>query len=245
VNGVRLDLLVAEKLPERIAQFLECGGSHVVHFLPAHPTVLARNDKVYRAILNHGDLNVIDGVSVEMAARLYGHVVPRTTGTDALALLCDWGVRLAIRHYLFGSTAAVVELMRRRLRRTHPGLRVVGVDAPPFGDVDAIGLEEAAERMRQTHSDLVWVGLGVPKQERVAERLRELNAAPVILCIGAAFDFVSGSKRRAPRWMRRAGLEWFHRLGSEPLRLGQRYLVGNPRFVAGVVRDYVGRDRGC
>jgi N-acetylglucosaminyldiphosphoundecaprenol N-acetyl-beta-D-mannosaminyltransferase len=93
--------------------------------------------------------------------------------------------------------------------------------------------------MQAAHAQLVWLGLGSPKQDRVAERLCELAAAPVLLCVGAAFDFVSGAKRRAPSWMQRAGLEWLYRLVAEPRRLWRRYLVDGPAFVAGVVIDRV------
>jgi N-acetylglucosaminyldiphosphoundecaprenol N-acetyl-beta-D-mannosaminyltransferase len=96
---------------------------------------------------------------------------------------------------------------------------------------------EAAARMRAAGADAVWVGLGAPKQDLMAARLRDLDAAPTIFCVGAAFDFVAGTVKRAPRWMQRTGLEWLHRLLSEPRRLWRRYVIGNPRFVAGVVWD--------
>jgi N-acetylglucosaminyldiphosphoundecaprenol N-acetyl-beta-D-mannosaminyltransferase len=98
--------------------------------------------------------------------------------------------------------------------------------------------------MRAAGAQAIWVGLGAPKQDIMAARLRELDAAPAIFCVGAAFDFVAGTVTRAPLWMRRSGLEWLHRLLSEPRRLWRRYLIGNPRFVAGVVWDRVrGRTR--
>jgi len=89
-------------------------------------------------------------------------------------------------------------------------------------------------RIRAARTGLLWVGLGAPKQDITAERLRRLDAAPAILCVGAAFDFLSGAKRRAPAWMQRAGLEWLHRLAHEPRRLWRRYLIGNSRFAVGV-----------
>ena len=93
-------------------------------------------------------------------------------------------------------------------------------------------------------TQLLWLGLGTPKQDLAAVALRAVGAAPVILCVGAAFDFLAGTKERAPEWMQRAGLEWLHRLGSEPGRLGRRYLVGNPRFVWGVARELLAGRNG-
>jgi N-acetylglucosaminyldiphosphoundecaprenol N-acetyl-beta-D-mannosaminyltransferase len=100
---------------------------------------------------------------------------------------------------------------------------------------------EAARRMQDAGAQTVWVGLGAPKQDLMAHRLRVLHAAPVTLCVGAAFDFVAGTLQRAPRWMRRAGLEWVHRFAAEPRRLWRRYLIGNAEFVAGVARDQLRR----
>jgi N-acetylglucosaminyldiphosphoundecaprenol N-acetyl-beta-D-mannosaminyltransferase len=239
VNGVRLDPLSRAELPAAIEDLLFCGCGHVVHFLPAHPTVLARHDPEYRVLLNRGDLNLVDGASVALAVRLFGGRAARTTGSAALELLVGWGVDAGVRHYLFGGTPEVAKRLRRRLERDHPGVEIVGVESPPFGELSTTDLEAARDRIRAARADLVWVGLGSPKQDRIAERLRELDAAPVLLCVGAAFDFVSGAKRRAPLWMQRAGLEWLHRLASEPRRLWRRYVIGNPMFVASVLWDYL------
>jgi N-acetylglucosaminyldiphosphoundecaprenol N-acetyl-beta-D-mannosaminyltransferase len=239
VNGVRLDPLPLELLLDRIASFVDCGRSHVVHFLPADPTVIARRDPAYREVLNRGDLNLVDGASVALAARLFGHEAPRLTGSDALSYLASEGVSAGFRHYLYGGAPAVVSRLGETLTRQCPGIEIVGVESPPFRALDDEELRETAEQIRATGADLLWIGLGTPKQDVVAERLRELGAAPVILCVGAAFDFVAGTKRRAPRLMRSLGLEWLFRLGSEPARLWRRYLIGNAQFVAGVLRDYV------
>jgi N-acetylglucosaminyldiphosphoundecaprenol N-acetyl-beta-D-mannosaminyltransferase len=237
INGVRLDPMSPSELPGAIEQLLACGRSHVVHFLPAHPTVLARRDPEYRAVLNRGELNLVDGASVALGLRLSGRRAPRTTGSAALKLLSARGVEMGVRHYLFGGTPEVVERLRRRLEQDHPGIEIVGAESPPFRDLGTEDLEGASERIRASGAHLVWVGLGSPKQDRVAEQLCEFGAAPVLLCVGAAFDFISGEKRRAPWWMQRAGLEWLHRLLSEPKRLWRRYLIGNPVFVAGVLLD--------
>lgn len=239
VNGVRLDPLSPSELPGAIEKLFACGRSHVVHFVPAHPTVLARDDLEYRTLLNRGDLNLVDGAAVALALRMFGCRAPRTTGSAAFRLLSLWGVDAGVKHYLFGGTPEVVERLRRRLEQDHPGIEIVGAESPPFRELTKNDFEAAVGRMQAAGADLVWVGLGAPKQDWVAERLRELGAAPVTLCVGAAFDFLSGAKRRAPRWMRRAGLEWLHRLLTEPRRLWRRYLIGNSLFVAGVLSDYL------
>ncbi len=243
VNGVRVDPLAAPELADWVSSSLRCGQSHVVHFLPAHPIVVADQDEGYRKVLNRGDLNLVDGAAVALATLLQGRRSPRTTGSDALALLAAWGVPSNVGHYLYGSTPEVVEKLRDRLEQDNPGISVTGAESPPFRELDDDELEEAAIRIRDAGTDLLWIGMGTPKQDLVAERLRELGAAPVILCVGAAFDFLSGTKRRAPRWIRAIGMEWTFRLATEPGRLWRRYLIGNTRFVAGVVRDRGGMSR--
>jgi N-acetylglucosaminyldiphosphoundecaprenol N-acetyl-beta-D-mannosaminyltransferase len=215
----------------------------VVHFLAAHPTVLARQNPSYRRILNRGDLNVPDGMGVVLALRLSGVEAQRLSGTEAMHLVARWGVDRDLSHYLFGGAPGTVVACRKALEAAHSGIRIVGAESPPFREPTEQELKEAADRMRQSGAGVVWVGLGTPKQDVVAEKLRRLDAAPVLACVGAAFDFVAGAKRRAPRWMRSSGLEWLHRLFSEPTRLWKRYLVGNATFAAGVVKDLIATRR--
>lgn len=239
VNGVRIDPVTSEDFLGSLSTFLSCGHSHVVHFCAAHPTVEARNDSTYRAILNKGALNVPDGMPVAWAARMLGSDTERLAGTEGMHLAASWGIDRGLRHYLYGSTPATLESLQRRLEETYPGILIVGAESPPFREVTDEEIQESARRMQDVGAQALWVGLGAPKQDFTAHRFRVLHAAPLILCVGAAFDFISGTIDRAPVWMRRAGLEWLHRLASEPRRLWRRYLLGNPRFVMGVVHDWI------
>jgi N-acetylglucosaminyldiphosphoundecaprenol N-acetyl-beta-D-mannosaminyltransferase len=239
VNGVRIDLVTPGGLLDALETFLACGGSHVVHFLAADPTVLARREAQYRHILNMGDLNLPDGTGVAWAAGLSGHQAKRLPGTDGMHLVARWGVKRNLSHYLFGGTSETLTRCAKTLEQRYPGIRIIRTESPPFRELSDQEMGAAASRMRAAGAEVVWVGLGTPKQDVAAERLRRLDAAPVIACVGAAFDFVAGTKRRAPAWMQDSGLEWLHRLVSEPERLWKRYLVGNPVFVAGVVRDLI------
>lgn len=239
VNGVRIDPVTPDDFVETLSTFLACGHSHVVHFCAAHPTVEARNDASYRAVLNVGALNVPDGMPVAWAARMFGSKTERLAGTDGMHLTARWGIDRSLRHYLFGGTPETLELLQARLLERYPDIVIVGAESPPFRAMTDDEVAAAAERMRQAGVQAVWIGLGAPKQDLMALRLRKLHAAPLILCVGAAFDFVAGTMPRAPRWMRRFGLEWAHRLSTDPRRLWRRYVIGNPQFIAGVVSDRV------
>lgn len=239
VNGVRLDPVSKTELAARIEEFENCGSSHVVHFCAAHPTVLARRDAAYRDLLNRGDLNVPDGIAVAWALRLFGCPAERLPGSDAMTFLCEWGVGRMKGHYLFGATPAVLARLETTLKASFPGIRIVGAESPPFRPLTDDEWALAGERINRAGADLVWVGLGAPKQDWAAEKLREFECAPSILCVGAAFDFLSGAKKRAPLWVQKSGLEWLQRFVREPRRLGRRYAIGNPRFIGSVARDYL------
>ncbi len=241
INGIRFDLLERSDLAQVVRLFVNNGGSHVVHFLAVDPTVRAARDADYRNVLNAADLNVADGQPVAWAIRMNGRRTERIAGTDGVKLLCTDGLKEDRTHYLYGGSQEVNDRLRFQLRRHHQGIRIVGTEAPPMGMPAEKELAESAARIKASGAELLWIGIGTPNQHYVAHRLRELGAAPVILCVGAAFDFASGTKQRAPEWLQRLGLEWCHRLASEPKRLGPRYLAGNPRFVAGVAREYFGR----
>lgn len=121
-----------------------------------------------------------------------------------------------------------------------PGLAVAGIDCPPFRDLSGDELARVRTRINESAADIVWVGLGTPKQERwMAENIGAVNA-PVLIGVGAAFDFHAGAKRQAPRWMQQAGLEWLFRLATEPRRLWKRYLINNPSFILLVLLQHLG-----
>jgi N-acetylglucosaminyldiphosphoundecaprenol N-acetyl-beta-D-mannosaminyltransferase len=244
VNGVRIDPVDRARFLEVVRSFLSCGLSHIVHFLPADPTVRAMEDRGYRDELNAGELNVPDGKAVVWALRLKGARSERLAGGDAMELLVRKGEQHGFRHYLFGGEPAVLTALQSRLELRYPRIELAGAESPPFRALEAWELGEATARIRAVRTQLLWIGLGTPKQDLVAATLRDLGAAPVILCVGAAFDFLAGTMPRAPEWMQRAGLEWLYRLWLEPGRLGRRYLVGNPRFMWGVARELLARRNG-
>ncbi len=241
VNTVRIDPIDHRELLDTLSDFLACGQSHVVHFIPAHPTVLARRDRSYREVLNRGRLNLPDGASVALVCRLHGSRTGRLTGSDAMRIVTGWGLGRGLRHYLFGGTPETLLALRTKLESARPGIAIAGAESPPFRDLGDEELRAVVGRMRAVDAQAVWVGLGTPKQDLIADRLQRMRAAPVILCVGAAFDFVSGSVARAPRWVSGLGLEWAYRLKTDPRRLWRRYVLGNPRFVAGVLFDELTR----
>ena len=209
-----------------------------VHLCNAYTLSLARRDPALRHRLNQGNLNLPDGMPLVWVGRRLGlaHLEGRVYGPDLMLAAMDRGRSLGLRHYLHGSTDEVLTALEAELRRRLPGVDVVGRDAPPFRELTAEEEFALEQRLIGLRPDIVWVGLGTPKQDVFVHRFR-YRAPSTFVAVGAAFDFISGAKRQAPVWMQERGLEWAYRLAHEPRRLGRRYLVGNARFVAGVVRD--------
>jgi N-acetylglucosaminyldiphosphoundecaprenol N-acetyl-beta-D-mannosaminyltransferase len=205
-----------------------------VHLVNAYTLALADRDARLLGLLRQADRNYPDGKSVVWANRLRhrGRALPSTRvyGPDLLLDVVRLGQPRGLRHYLLGSTPDVVADLAGELLARSPDVVIVGTVSPPFRDLTAAERLAQADRIRSSGADVVWVGLGTPKQDYEVARLAE-EVPAVHVAVGAAFDFISGHKKQAPAWMGRAGLEWVYRLAAEPRRLGRRYLVGNVRFV--------------
>ena len=209
-----------------------------------HTVMVAQEDPATMDAVLGADLVVPDGQPLVWALRALGHrLADRVYGPDLMLRHCERAAERGTRIFLYGgrNQGALVQLTLN-LRRRFPGLRVVGGVSPPFRDLDEEELDEVAAEINRSGADVVWVGIGVPKQEKWMAAMRDRLRAPVLVGVGAAFDFHAGLVPQAPSWMQSAGLEWAFRLAQEPRRLWRRYLRYNPRFVAGFARQLL-RDR--
>ena len=251
ILGVRVDALSRDEALRHVEWALLDRRCHVLHLCNAHNVLLAAKDPGYRATMNAGDLNLPDGMGVVVAGRLLGASVPgRLPGADLLAAVCDWGIDRSLRHFFYGGTRGSLAAIVDALHTTYPGLKVAGSYAPPFRPLTDEEADEVCRLINGSGAQIVWVGIGTPGQDQWMEAFRHRLDASVVVGVGAVFDFLSGSRRRAPRWMQQAGLEWLHRLASEPRRLWRRYLLGTPQFVARVLASWArhrcsGTSRDC
>jgi N-acetylglucosaminyldiphosphoundecaprenol N-acetyl-beta-D-mannosaminyltransferase len=154
--------------------------------------------------------------------------------------VCDAGRAVGLRHYLFGGVPGVALELKQKLTARFPGLEIVGTFTPPFRELNPEETDALKREVAQTRPDVIWVGLGTPKQERFMARFAAELDAGVLIGVGAAFDFHSGRVRQAPRWIQRSGFEWLFRLATEPRRLGPRYLKTNPLFALRVAAQRLG-----
>jgi N-acetylglucosaminyldiphosphoundecaprenol N-acetyl-beta-D-mannosaminyltransferase len=201
----------------------------------------AQEDPDARAAVLGATLAVPDGQPLVWALRALGHAAAtRVYGPDLMALACARGASAGTPMFLYGGrTPDALALLERRLRERFPGLRIAGAHWPPFRELSEEEERAVIAQVNASGAGVVWVGTGQPKQEKWMARMRPHLSPPLLVGVGAAFDFHAGLVPQAPPWMQRAGLEWSYRLAREPRRLWRRYARYNPRFIAGFSGQYV------
>jgi N-acetylglucosaminyldiphosphoundecaprenol N-acetyl-beta-D-mannosaminyltransferase len=222
------------------------GGRGYICVAATHTVMVAQEDDAAMDAVLGASLVVPDGQPLVWALRALGRPLPdRVYGPDLMLRHCERAAANGSRIFLYGgrNQGALVQLTLN-LRRRFPGLRVVGGCSPPFRDLAEEELDAVAQEINRSDADIVWVGIGVPKQEKWMAAMRDRLDAPVLVGVGAAFDFHAGLVPQAPAWMQSAGLEWAFRLAQEPRRLWKRYLRYNPRFVAGFGAQWLRSRRG-
>ena len=244
VLGTQLAVLDLGAAVDRLLDAARAGTRLRAHFCNVHSLVEASGNAELAAVFASAGIVAMDGMPLVWVARLRGQrAAERVCGPDVMLALCDRGRAVGLRHFFVGGQPGVPELLAGRLIDRCPGLQVVGTASPPFRAPSAEEDRELVDRINSAAPDVVWIGLGSPKQEIWAAEHESRLHSPLILPVGAAFDFYSGRVRRAPRWMQRVGLEWLFRLAAEPRRLWRRYAATNGRFAYLIVREEVARLR--
>jgi N-acetylglucosaminyldiphosphoundecaprenol N-acetyl-beta-D-mannosaminyltransferase len=230
VLGVRIAALDYRRAIAAVERFISDGRRHYICFSNVHAVTESQFDPGLKAALNGADLALPDGMPLAWIANREGHGLPgRVCGPEFMLRFCAATAARGYRHYFYGGAPGVAEALAERLQEMYPGLIVAGAESPPFRPLSEAEEQELAERLNG-RVDVLWVGLGCPKQEKWMHAHRQLRVG-VMLGVGAAFDFHTGRVAQAPLWMQRRGLEWLYRLWQEPRRLWRRYLVLNPIFI--------------
>jgi len=233
ILGVRVDDATYGDLLDGVDAFVASGEPHQIITVNAEMLVAALHDQELARALADSALNVADSVGVMWAARLLGQPLQeRVTGSDGIHHLAAHCALKGYRLYLLGAARGVAELAAERLSVANPGLEIAGTYA---GSPSVREEEEIIERIGAANPDLLLVAYGVPAEEKWIARNRLRLGVPVLVGVGGAFDFVAGVTKRAPGWMRRCGLEWFHRLVREPWRWRRQLAL--PMFLILVLRQ--------
>jgi N-acetylglucosaminyldiphosphoundecaprenol N-acetyl-beta-D-mannosaminyltransferase len=234
VLGVKINAVQVGQVVERMKGWIrERDGCHSIAATSMHGIVEAQHDPSFKEILNSTDLAVPDGMPLVWLGRHQGHLLRRRVyGPDLLLAFCEESAKKGYRHFFYGGEPGVAERLGASLKARLPELNVVGTCSPPFRQLSANEDEEMIGMIGRAAPDVLWVGLGTPKQERWMHEHKGRLRVPVLVAVGAAFDMLSGRRKQAPRLLREHGLEWFFRLLQEPRRLWRRYLVYGSKFIA-------------
>lgn len=238
VCGVPVSAVNIEAACDIIGGWIQSREKVYICVAPVSTIVDCQSDAAYKKVLDNADMITPDGMPVVWVGRLKGDKnISRTYGPDLMLALCEEGQGKGYKHYLYGGTEKTCSLLENVLKQKFPDIDIGGFYAPPFRSAHTLEEDTVIDEINRLNPDILWVGLGSPKQDFwMSEHRGRLNV-PVVIGVGAAFDFIAGVKRQAPRWMQRSGLEWLFRFFSEPKRLWRRYLFGNSKFIYLLVKD--------
>jgi N-acetylglucosaminyldiphosphoundecaprenol N-acetyl-beta-D-mannosaminyltransferase len=241
VLGVQVS---AVNLPQAVAMVdrrIASGAPHYICFTGVHGVMEAQSDPGLRDILNSAFLNAPDGMPMTWVGRMQGfRHMDRVFGPDFMTALCSLSVERGYRHFLYGGKPGIAPLLGQMLQQRYPGLQIAGTYTPPFGSLTVEEENEIIARVRQARPHILWVGLSTPKQEQFMARYLGRLQVPLLAGVGAAFDYHTGQIRDCPQWIKRAGLQWLHRLLQDPRRLWRRYLRNNPAFLWHITGQILG-----
>lgn len=238
VLGIHVSVTDMDDTVDTFDRWIAAGERHLVCVSDMNALLHARADEQLTAVYNTSGLTLADGMPLVWAGKRAGFGrMARVCGPDLLERVMAEAAARGWSQYFYGGADGVAEQLRDTFVARHPELRVAGVYSPPYRALSEAEDAAIMDRINEAKPDIVWIGLGAPKQERwMAEHRDRLDAA-ILIGVGAAFDFHTGRLDRAPAWMQRTGLEWSYRLAKEPRRLWRRYVLGIPRFVVGILRQ--------
>lgn len=238
ILGVNISVV---DIPKACAYIEDCIARREKTYIciaPVSTVVDCQKDAEYRRIINGAGMTTPDGVPLVWLGKLKGEeTIERTYGPDLMQALCGLSQQCGYRHYFLGGTREKNNLLVEKLKIRFPELEIAGFYAPPLRSIGEIEEGPVLDQINVANPDVLWVGLGSPKQDYWMRNHRGKLDVPVMIGVGAAFDFIAGTKPQAPVWMRKSGLEWLFRLCCEPRRLWKRYLFGNTQFIYFLIKD--------
>lgn len=241
ILGVGVSAVNMQQALDALSGWVEQGHRTYVIVCPVHTVMLCQRNPTLRHVVNLAGLVTPDGMPLVFLSRWMGYPhVGRVYGPDLMFAFSELAAKRGYRQYYYGGAPGVPEQLAERLSGQFPKLRVAGTYSPPFQESTLEDDKIVVDRLNAAEPDIIWVGLGSPKQDFWMAQHREQLNAPVLIGVGAAFDFLTGRVPQAPRWMQQSALEWLFRLGTEPRRLWRRYLIDNPLFLLNIFLQVTG-----
>ncbi len=236
VLGVRVSAVNMDLAVNLAEQWIQAGQPGYVCVTGVHGVMEAQKDSEFLRILNGAAMNLPDGMPMTWVGRLHGfRRMDRVFGPDFMTAVCRLSAERGFRSFFYGGQPGVAQLLSETLSDRFRGLQVVGTCTPPFRSLTLEEECELAAQVLRSRPHILWVGLSTPKQERFMAQFARRLKVPLMVGVGAAFDYHTGRIRDCSPWIKRAGLQWLHRLMQDPKRLWKRYLLNNPAFVWHIV----------
>lgn len=243
ILGIWVSVVNMQRALEAVDEWIETRTQNYVCVTPAHSIMDCWQNPELRPIFNQSGMTTPDGMSIVWLLRAHGHSqVSRVYGPDLMLSVCNHSVQKGYRHFFYGGAPGVAEQLAKRLQTSIPGLQVVGTYSPPFRPLTQDEDRMVVELINQSQPDILWIGISSPKQDLWMSDHKSKLSAPVLIGVGAAFDFLSGNKKQAPVWIQQSGFEWLYRFINEPRRLWKRYAL-YPLFVILVTAQMIGLTR--
>lgn len=242
VLGVNVSAINLPKAVSLADAAISSGKKGYICVTSVHGVMEAQRDPSFRKVLNGALINTPDGMPMSWVGWASGfRAMDRVFGPDFMLAMCELSAKRGHRQFLLGGKPGVASALQMTLESRFPGLNVVGTYTPPFRPLAAEEEEALFNLVQRVKPDIIWVGLGTPKQEKFMAAYATRLGVPLMVGVGAAFDIHTGQIQDAPNWIKRYGLQWLHRLMQEPRRLAPRYLQNNPKFLFMVSRQLVRR----
>ena len=241
VLGVGVHAINVDSAVSLVRQALDSGEKGYVCITGVHGVMEAQKEEAFRRLLNNSFLVMPDGMPTVWVGRFQGHrTMGRVFGPDLMLRICRESVAWGTRHFLYGGQEGVAMQLRDNLLRQIPGLHIVGAHTPPILPLSDIERQDFIDKVAAVQPDVIWVGLSTPKQEKLMAEMLPVLQTKLMFGVGAAFDVHTGRIKDSSDWIKRAGLQWAHRLLQEPRRLWKRYLVNNPKFLVAIASQLAG-----
>lgn len=232
VLGVKVSAVNLHRAVQIADRWIKAGPPGYICVTGVHGVMEAQRNPDMQEILNRAVMNLPDGMPMSWVGRLQGFQdMDRVFGPEFMSVLCRHSLDRGYRHFLYGGQPGVAEQLQAALERQFPGLQVVGRYTPPFRSLSTEEEDALAVQVRNARPDIMWIGLSTPKQERFMAQYVNRLQVPLLVGVGAAFDYHTGRIRDCSPGIKRVGLQWLHRLVQDPKRLGRRYLRNNPAFI--------------
>jgi N-acetylglucosaminyldiphosphoundecaprenol N-acetyl-beta-D-mannosaminyltransferase len=241
VLGVGIHAINPQRAVAIVRDALQSGRKGYICVTGVHGIMEAQKDRAFLSVLNSAFLVTPDGIPTVWVGRMQGHAeMARVFGPDLMLDVCRASLDCGSRHFLYGGAEGVAGELAIKLRSLFPGIKIVGTYTPPFRPLNTSERQGLVEAVSDAEPDIIWVGLSTPKQEKFMAEYLPVLRTKLMIGVGAAFDLHTGRIRDCDDWIKRAGLQWLHRLSQEPRRLWRRYLFGNPKFVCAIAAQFAG-----